>query len=620
MPPRARRWPGDEPGHTFKTEDLAGLPAALYLRVSSNRDETEQKSTGEQQAEGLGWKDRAGVVIKAEDIYKDDDRSASTFAHTQRKNFEELRKAIAAGQYKIVWFWATSRQTRGDVPLDVLADESAKHGVLWCVNGQILNPASGDDHLFLTIHYIMDRQYSYRISKDAKRGLKAVAHQGKPGGRVAYGYHRVHEVIKGKKKWVRDEANVFDGNGQAIENSPAYVVREIYDRIAGGEPIGKIARSLEDRRIPTPQKPRREGRSPFMWTHHSVLFIARNPVYIRGRIYQSESWRVKDRHAAILPDVKGQWPELVSEEQWYTVQRILSDPSRQGWRPGARSRTGGRAGHLLAGVARCGECGNTLHVHSDHARGIVPYYVCHHRGHVGIREDWLDTYVEDRIVSWLADPQVHTYLWGQRKDDTAVAAAARAEVAQLLHKIEEARIKGEDPDEDGVFWGRRSVALAGKLTEARKLAQPVSLSPVLAGMVGPDAADKWWALRRDNLPGAKQLIKAVADIRVHKGVHGGDRRHAVIDPGRISWAWLTGPGDHSREFGKPIVRATGRAAEALRAAPEDADRVIAQKLGISHRTVYGARSELEAAGEIPVVRRKGRGKPVNHGYQPGAAT
>src|SRR6266566_3129674 len=619
MPPqRSRRgWPGEEPGHTFKPEDLAGKLAAGYFRVSKNRDETETKSVDDQETEFLGWRDRAGVIASdPADMFKDDDRSASTFAHTQRENFDELREAIAAGRYKIIWFWATSRQTRGDVPLDVLADESAKHGVLWCVNGQILNPANGDDHLFLTIHYIMDRQYSYRISKDSKRGLKAVAHQGKPGGRVAYGYRRIHEIVKGKKLWIRDEADVFDGNGRAVEDSPAYIVREIYDRIAAGDSIGSIARSLEDRRIPRPHPPRKcracgskteGGKCPqghkidnCMWTPHLVKFIARNPVYIRGRIYQSESWRPADRLAAVIDGVTGQWPELVGEEQWWAVQRILSDPSRGKWNP-HKGQT------LLAGVAHCGECGSRAALHNDHARGIVPYYVCTHRSHFGIRVDWLDAYVEDRLVSWLADPEVYAYVWGRREDDSAVAKAARADAERLEHQIEECRTRGEDPDADAVFWERRSVALAARLAEARKLAQPASLSPALAGMVGPDAADRWWALRRDNLPAAKQLIRAVADVRVHKGIHGGDRRHARIDPGRVSWAWLTGPGDGHRVFGETSPRPRDRVVGLLRESPEETDRALARKAGIAPRTALLARRELEDAGEIPVIRRRGRG-------------
>ena len=612
--PARRRWPGIEPGHAL-ANDLAGKPAAGYFRVSSNPDEAEQKSVDDQDTEYTGWVNRTGVQSGPADRFKDDDRSASTFAHKQRENFTALREGITAGRYRIIWFWATSRQTRGDIPLDVLAEESKKHGVLWCVNGQVLNPANGDDHLILTINYIMDRQYSWRISKDVQRGLKSVALAGKPGGRVAYGYTRRHEIVAGKKTWLGDEANVFDSNGDPIENSPAYVVRWIYDSIERGVPIARLARELEDRRIPTPHKPRREGRSPYHWTQHAVLFIARNPVYIRKRIYQAESWRVKDRHAAILDGVVGQWPELVTEEQWWAVQRILSDPSRQTFRPG-KGGNHGTPGTLLAGVAQCGECGSPLYLHNDHARGIVPYYVCHHRGHVGIRVDWLDTYVEDRIVSWLADPQVYAHLWEHQDDDNAVAAAARADVEKLQLKIDEWRAIGEDPDSDPVTVDQAVRGLKKKLAEAEQLTRPASLSPVLAEMVGPDAADRWWRVRNENLPAAKKLIKTVADIRVHKGVHGGDRRNATVDPGRISWAWLTGPGDGSRVFGEPLYRGEIRAADALRTDPQAADRTVAEKVGVTGRTVQNARRRLEDAGEIPVIRRKGRGKPVNLGYQP----
>jgi DNA invertase Pin-like site-specific DNA recombinase len=590
--------------------------------VSSNRDEAEQKSVGEQEAEGAAWAARHGVRA---DVFKDDDRSASTFATRQRENFDQLRKGIEAGRYKIVWFWATSRQTRGDVPLDVLADESAKHGVLWCVNGQLLNPASGDDHLILTIHYIMDRQYSARISKDSRRGHKYIAHDGKPHGPANYGYRREYErdasgqlvMVKGRPKFKRDVPDVFDGNGRPIADSPAYIVREIFDRLSRGEPVTRIARDLEDRRIPRPRKPRNPEIDPCRWTHAGVQFIAQNPFYIGKRIYQQESWRPADRRAAIIDDVTGQWDPLVSEEQFWAVQRILSGTTRgEAWRPSG-SQT------LLAGVARCGECHAPLQLHKNEVRkdgrAIADYYVCSHRSHVGIRVDWLDSYVEDRIVSWLADEQV----WGQRPADTAVAAAARAEVEALRDKLEYARAKGEDPDEDDEYWSRRAASLARKLKEATELAgmaEPSSLPGAVAEVAGPDAADKWWKLRQENLAAARRVVKTVAGIRVHKGVHGGDRYHARIDPGRISWAWLTGPGDHHRVFGEPIPRPMHRIAEELRADPLQADHAIGRKLQCRHANVQKIRRQLEDAGEIPVIRRKGRGKPVDLGYQPRLTT
>ena len=289
---------------------------------------------------------RAGVVCRdPDDVFKDDDRSASMFAKQQRENFARLRAAIEAERYKVVWFWSTSRQTRGDVNIYELAKVSADHGVLWCVNGQLLNPANEDDLLFLGIHHLMDRQYSWRISKDSRRGQKSNAYAGKPHGRIVYGYKRLYDFDvrdrRGKPKFIRDVPDVFDGNGRPVDRSPAYVVRQIFDWIEEGKPISWIARALEAREIRTPQPPRREGRSPYLWTSHAVLYIARNPFYIGKRVYQAESWRVKDRQAAIieLPDGAGpQWDALIAEEKWWAVQRILSDPGRLGSRPARTPR------------------------------------------------------------------------------------------------------------------------------------------------------------------------------------------------------------------------------------------------------------------------------------------
>src|SRR6266496_4152489 len=154
----------------------------------------------------------------------------------------------------------------------------------------------------------------------------------------------------------------------------------------------------------SPRKPLKHVDHPCRWGRHTVLYIATNPAYIAKRTYRRESWRVADRHAAILEGVEAQWDALVSEEQWWAVQRILSDPKRQTWRPG-------KGQHLLGGVARCGECGDPLYVHIDARRGIAPYYVCNRRGHVGVRVDWLNDYVEDRLVSWAADEKVRAHLW-----------------------------------------------------------------------------------------------------------------------------------------------------------------------------------------------------------------
>jgi hypothetical protein len=173
-----------------------------------------------------------------------------------------------------------------------------------------------------------------------------------------------------------------------------------------------------------------------------------------------------------------------------------------------------------------------------------------------------------------------------------------------------------------VTLARRVAALRKRVRAAESLTRPASLSPSVAEVVGPDAADRWWKLRKENRAAASQLIAEVADIRLYAGKRGGDRRYRQdIDPGRVRWQWLTGPGEgQDAAFGEPSPRIHDQVADALRTDPYEADRALARKMQCNPLTVYRLRRELEDAGEIPVIRRRGKSAPVNHGYQPRSVT
>ena len=220
------------------------------------------------------------------------------------------------------------------------------------------------------------------------------------------------------------------------------------------------------------------------------------------------------------------------------MQRILSDPARIR----SRSRATGRRGHhLLTAIAKCAVCGGAQSAHKLKASGGDSYLECKVKGCVAAREDWLDAYAEDVIVSWASREDVYTWLWRSRDQDSATAAAARGEAERLKLEIDKCRAMGEDPDADAVFWERRIRALKAKLAEAETIGQPALLSKLLAGFVGPDATDKWVALP---MYVRRQIIAMVADIRLRKGKRGGYRRNGVVlkfDPGRVQWTWLLGP-------------------------------------------------------------------------------
>ena len=507
--------------------------------------------------------------------------------------------------------------------MEQLARECEKHGVLWAVGSQLFNPANDDDMLVGEVHNIINKRYSAQLSKDVTRGLASLAYDGKPGGKVPYGYRREYSITRGgQKSWAGDVPDTDRYPDRPAADQPAAIVAEIYSRIfhggkAGG--IARIARNLEDRRIPTPRKQRTEGRSPFHWTSHAVLYLARNPAYAAMRVYHSvdatgqRSNRPADRRAAILEadgkPVEARWPALVDRDVWWKVQEILDNPARLKFRPGTGN-------HLLSGIAVCGQCGAKLYVHSGKSRGNVPYYICSHRAHAAVRVDWMDDYVEELLVSWLSDPEVLRWLWGQQASDSAELAAARAEVTRLEHQLEEARTQGEDINADAEFWARRAQKLKDRLLEVREAARPVSAMPLLEGVVGSDAATKWWELRSTDLAKARQLLRQIVGIALYPGTKGGDRYNTAIDPGRISWTPLTGP-DRETVFGERLTGPRERASEAVLADPWASDRALGEKAGVHGRTIQIVRRELEESGAIEVIRRSGRGAPVGHGYRDG---
>ena len=397
-------------------------------------------------------------------------------------------------------------------------------------------------------HHLIDRDYSNHLAKDVTRGKKSAAMAGRPAGAPQYGYRRVYDtsvMIKGRPKIAGDEPNVFDGDRHAITDSPAYIVREIFDRIERGESISSIRRRLEERQILTPRKPRKHTDYPYRWGASAIRSIATNPAHIGKRVYQTESGRAKDRQAAILDGIEVMWDPLVSEEQSWAVQRILSAATttdrsgktvpRLRWRPAAD----GKRNHLLTSVARCAVCHDVL-VSGGHKTktGKVTMYRCIRGACTAIRADWLDEYVEDRVVSWLGTPAVYEALWAARDDDSATAVAARADVERLNLQIEQWQQIGEQGESDPVTVARSVAGLRRKLAEAEELARPASLNPLLGRAIGPDAADKWVGF---DLSTRRQIIAMVASIEVRKGSRGGHWKLRAFDESRVVWRWLVGP-------------------------------------------------------------------------------
>jgi hypothetical protein len=137
-------------------------------------------------------------------------------------------------------------------------------------------------------------------------------------------------------------------------------------------------------------------------------------------------------------------------------------------------------------------------------------------------------------------------------------------------------------------------------------------------------------------PRLRQIVRTVAAVRLHKVGRGTAPGGGAV-PARFRVSvrpLMPAPGEWIMPADFEPIRAEARQrlaerkaegyisadlrdrlADALRAGPMLSDKAINRMTGCNFATATKrVRRELEAAGEVPVIRRKGRATPVNHGY------
>jgi hypothetical protein len=123
------------------------------------------------------------------------------------------------------------------------------------------------------------------------------------------------------------------------------------------------------------------------WRGDTVAQVLGNLAY-HGRKYSESRTR---RQGKVIP---AQWPAIVDEETWESVQRLLSRFHRKGGR--RNQREGGEREYLFRGLLRCAQCGGKLH---SHTLRYGAYYRCRGNDRAeackkGIRDDVLTKWAE----------------------------------------------------------------------------------------------------------------------------------------------------------------------------------------------------------------------------------
>nr|WP_306877228.1 recombinase family protein [Paenarthrobacter nicotinovorans] len=400
---------------------------------------------------------------------------------------------MAAGAVQGVITWHTDRLHRSPRELEEYIDVSERHGVATqTVKAGEIDLSTPSGRAVARTLGAWARYESEHKSERIVRKKIELAHAGKfSGGPVPFGWRRLE-----------------GGNVVVVDPDSAEIRKAIEATIAGAS-IGSIVKDLNGRGVPT-----RRGQT---WTSTSVRNILLRPTNAGLSAYRGE----------IVG--KSVFPAIISEDQWRTVCAIVTNPQR-------RSQTDSRVKHLLAGLLRCGNCGEPMKT-SSRAGVAGPskfYYKCHTTGggHAFQTAEPVERLISEVVVarlntpgvlSRLNDPQDH-----QRQHDL------QSEAATLRARMDEAA----DSFAGGLIKIRQLEAINKRLETrldsiSQELAVAARASVVPATAVGNVRA--WWeaaGIERQRAVIDALLVAYVDPIR--------KSAPRVFDPERIRIEWKVG--------------------------------------------------------------------------------
>lgn len=517
----------------------AGRPlnAAIYDRVSFDK-RGDRRSVGEQKDANIAACDEHGWRWSEQSIYTDNDRSASRFATKPRPDWQRLLNDLELSRYEVVVLWEPARGSRELIGWISFLDMCRDTGIL----------------IHITVH---DRTYDVRKRRDYKtlaeegldsadesekgrdrvhRAMESLANKGLPHGRLLYGYRRDYTVdYRGRRQLVGQYPDeipraAVTADGEEITYSHAGVVREIIERMSKGDTARRIARSLNERRIPTPGEGQR-------WEARIVTRLAENPAYAGLRVWQGK----------VVGDAA--WEPLVSKALHHTVVARLQDSSRK-WQRDTSLK------YLGSGLFVCGVCGSTV-------RPMYRYwgmaYTCTPKvpwdekritgRHVVRSIEDVDKYVQRAVWLRLLRPDL-VELLAQDRDADEEGARLADQIAERQRRLDEAS--------DAYARGELSISRLSRIEatlepEIEKLREHMVRSrvgPVLDGLILPtldDVEREWWnrplVQRREVI---RVLTERVEILQVGKG----RRNYTPEESVRIVW-WQP-----NRKREGPVAEAT----------------------------------------------------------------
>lgn len=473
----------------------AGLVAREYLRVSAKGD----RSIPEQHDDNVRASGREGFTLG--EPYKDQG-SASRYAVKARDDFDRLADDLENGRFgaDVLQLWESSRGSRkvGEWVTLIELCEERRVQIYVTTHARLYDPANPRDRRSLLEDAVDSEYETAKISSRTRRGISANVANGRPHGTCPFGFKRDYTVVRGGLKPVR----------QYPHPEEAPLVAELFERILAGDSFRAVERDWSERGL--------TGRRGKPFTGATLRDMVTGVHYIGLRTHKGET-------------VKANWDGLVSEETFYAVQALVSDPKRM-------TKAAGGVRNALTAVLRCDTCGGPLAVRHRVRKGrqMPSAYECK-VGHIRVSKGDVDRIIIGDtesgdlgvLLAYLARPG-HYEALTRTTTDGAVAQQLRDELARLRAGLAEMEEATPETVQEARVLARSIAAKEERVAELdarlRELTQPSALASLFPPLeAGEDVMQRWQATPVTAQRAIAALLltpQVLGEVRVTKARYG----------------------------------------------------------------------------------------------------
>jgi site-specific DNA recombinase len=435
-------------GHR-STEPPADDTVDLYLR-KSNKDKL--RSVERQLADLTTSASEEGLRIGR--VFVDPDFSASRYRRRERPDFAQLTEHIRNGGCRILGIAEVSRGSRDNTEwsgfLDLCRDLDVK---IWVsTHERIYDLSRRRDWRALADEGLDAADESEKISERVRSGQRKAAREGKPHGRLKYGFTRLY-----------DETGAFVE--QRVHPVHGPIVAEIIQRVADKDPLQAIARDLNKRGVTAPEGGR--------WIGTNIRqLVIKGHSYVGRRVHQGH-------------DVgQAAWDPIVEVTAWEAAVRVLTQPGR------TTPSRGTDLVHWLANTISCGKCrAARLYANPGGQKRPRLTYRCPNCLMV-LAGRSTELFIEALLLDRLSEPDAAVAV-ARGVSDKAEIAQKKEELDNLQSELEQWRHLARTRQVSPVSFAQFEAALLPQIAKADAAWRQVAVPAEHAGLDLTDVPARW---------------------------------------------------------------------------------------------------------------------------------